>query len=207
MLYKKTVEPNTLSLLIRLQQIPELKSFYLVGGTALALWYGHRISIDIDLFGGNLDQKKIIKALTTEFGSNFQYEQSSNKWALFCFINNIKVDIVKYEQPLIFPAERRDDIHILNALDIAAMKINAVLGRANKKDFWDINELLMHYQLSEIIEAHQKKYPSQMLLISIPQALVYFEEAEESETPICLKGHIWEEVKISIQNSVRNYLT
>ncbi|MCK5703650.1 MAG: nucleotidyl transferase AbiEii/AbiGii toxin family protein [Cyclobacteriaceae bacterium] len=51
MLYQKAVEPNTLSLLKKLQQIPELYSFYLVGGTALALKFGHRISIDIDLFG------------------------------------------------------------------------------------------------------------------------------------------------------------
>jgi len=45
-----------------------------------------------------------------------------------------------------------------------------------------------------------------MLLVSIPQALCYFDEAEESAAPICLKNHNWEEIKIKIQNEVRNYL-
>lgn len=206
MLHKQTVEPSTLSLLIRLQQLPELSSFYLVGGTALALWYGHRISVDIDLFGKEFDKEKIIKALADEFGSSFEYEHSPNKWAIFCFINNIKVDIVKYEQPLILPIEKIEGINILSILDIGAMKINAVLGRASKKYFWDLKELFQHYNLSEIIEAHQIKYPNQMLLISIPQALSYFDEAEESANPNCLKGYSWEVIKSSIQKEIRNYL-
>ncbi|MCF6296759.1 MAG: nucleotidyl transferase AbiEii/AbiGii toxin family protein [Flavobacteriaceae bacterium] len=206
MLHKKTVEPGTLSLLIRLQQIPELNSFYLVGGTALALMFGHRISVDIDLFGKEFNKKKIIKALIKEFGLSFEYEESSTKWAIFCFINNIKVDIVKYEQPLILPIEKIEGIRMLNTLDIGAMKINAILGRANKKDFWDIKVLLKRHELSVMIEAHQKKYTNQILLISIPQALSFFDEAEESETPNCLNGYTWEEVKSSIQKAVRGYL-
>ena len=31
-------------------QLPELNNFYLVGGTALSLYYGHRLSVDIDCF-------------------------------------------------------------------------------------------------------------------------------------------------------------
>ncbi|MCK5372178.1 MAG: nucleotidyl transferase AbiEii/AbiGii toxin family protein, partial [Cyclobacteriaceae bacterium] len=93
MLYQKAVEPNTLSLLKKLQQIPELYSFYLVGGTALALKFGHRISIDIDLFGEKFNKELIINALQEEFSANFIYENTPNKWAVFCYINNIKVDI------------------------------------------------------------------------------------------------------------------
>lgn len=49
MLHLETVDARTLSVLRRLMKITELESFYLVGGTALALKYGHRISIDLDL--------------------------------------------------------------------------------------------------------------------------------------------------------------
>jgi hypothetical protein len=206
MLYTKTVEPGTLSLLKKLQEIPELESFYLVGGTALALRYGHRTSIDIDLFGAKFNKVKIIAELGKVFGPDFQYEQSPNKWAIFCFINNIKVDIIKFDHPIIGAIETTEGLNILSSLDIAAMKINAILGRANKKDFWDIYELLHHFTLEEIINGHQKKYPSQMLLISIPQALSYFDEAEKSENPICLKGYRWEEVKIGISKAVSNFL-
>ena len=50
MLYTQTVEPGTFALLKQLLDMPELASFSLVGGTALSLVYGHRISIDLDLF-------------------------------------------------------------------------------------------------------------------------------------------------------------
>jgi hypothetical protein len=39
MLQIETVEPGTFSLLEKLQAIPELKDFFLVGGTALSLIY------------------------------------------------------------------------------------------------------------------------------------------------------------------------
>jgi predicted nucleotidyltransferase component of viral defense system len=50
MLRKETVSESTLDLLIKLMREDFLKKFFLVGGTALALQIGHRISIDIDLF-------------------------------------------------------------------------------------------------------------------------------------------------------------
>ena len=50
MLHTKTIEPRTLSVLNELMHFPELNQFSLVGGTALSLKYGHRISNDLDLF-------------------------------------------------------------------------------------------------------------------------------------------------------------
>ena len=50
MLQYRAVNPSTLELLKTLMQCKSLNSFFLVGGTALALHLGHRISIDLDLF-------------------------------------------------------------------------------------------------------------------------------------------------------------
>lgn len=50
MLRLETVEPYAFSILKQLLEIEELKDFSLVGGTALSLLYGHRVSIDLDLF-------------------------------------------------------------------------------------------------------------------------------------------------------------
>jgi hypothetical protein len=50
MLFHQAVEPNTLSILKKLMALPVLESYALVGGTALALQFGHRKSIDLDLF-------------------------------------------------------------------------------------------------------------------------------------------------------------
>ena len=50
MLPAKAVETTVLELIKSLQSKLYLKDFYLVGGTALALYLGHRKSVDIDLF-------------------------------------------------------------------------------------------------------------------------------------------------------------
>jgi nucleotidyltransferase AbiEii toxin of type IV toxin-antitoxin system len=45
-------------------QMPEFRQFNLMGGTALALQIGHRISIDLDLFTHDeYDSDKILQAL------------------------------------------------------------------------------------------------------------------------------------------------
>jgi len=68
------------------------------------------------------------------------------------------------------------------------MKLNAILGRGTKKDFWDLYELLQHYSLKDMIACHEKKFPEQNLLITIPQAIIYFTDAEETNAPVSLKG-------------------
>ena len=99
-----------------------------------------------------------------------------------------------------------DGIRLLSKPDIIAMKIAAILRRAVKKDFWDIAELLQHYSVEEFIRFYTKKYPNQQLLISIPHALIYFIDAEESEEPVSLKGQTWNSVKKLIQQKVNDYL-
>ena len=68
MLQLKTIESHTFSVLNKLMEIPELKGFSLVGGTALSLLYGHRMSIDLDLFSNKpFENVDIIDALKKMF--------------------------------------------------------------------------------------------------------------------------------------------
>src|SRR5665213_2606029 len=111
MLHFTTVEPDTLSVLKRLMSLPELNSFSLVSGTALSLKYGHRKSIDLDLFSNEkFEIKKIEKILEKEFGKDFVYEHQNIKWAVFCKIKNIKIDIVHYPHETISPIEIIEDV-------------------------------------------------------------------------------------------------
>jgi predicted nucleotidyltransferase component of viral defense system len=186
--------------------LPALSGLALVGGTALSLHFGHRKSIDLDLFGYPFQQDLIISELQREFVTDFTYSPTFGSKGLFCFIRDIKVDLISFEHPLVRPLLVESGIRMLAPEDLAAMKINAILSRANKKDFWDIHELLLHFSVADLIDFHQKKYPNQLLLISIPQALVYFEDAESSPNPICLKGLTWPMVKRSIQRKVNEFL-
>jgi predicted nucleotidyltransferase component of viral defense system len=208
MLHTETVEPGTFSLLKRLMALPILQQFSLVGGTALSLRYGHRSSIDLDLFfHEKFNQPQIIAGLESVFQDSFDYKQQHAQFGIFCFIENVKVDFVFYPHLPIKPCETIGKIRFYSNADIAAMKIQAILGRAKKKDFWDLFELLKHYPLQQIMDWHKQKYPSQMLAISIPHAITYFIDAEESETPVSFKNQTWPLVKKGIQKAVRDYLS
>jgi predicted nucleotidyltransferase component of viral defense system len=186
--------------------IPELREFSLVGGTALSLKYGHRKSVDLDLFSENkFSNGSVISTLENEF-PNFKIENNIEKSGIFCYIENVKVDIVKHPHPLISDIEDIDGIRMYGTPDIAAMKIKAILGRGRKKDFWDLQTLLEHYSVKQVIDFYEKKFFNQHLLIGIAQAIIYFTDAEESETPVSLKGQTWEKVKKQISKKVRDYL-
>jgi hypothetical protein len=207
MLHTETIEPGTFSLLKRLMALPSLQPFSLVGGTALALQYGHRSSIDLDLFYHEIFDHTIIeKELSDEFGNEFDYEPSHKQFGIFCYIKKIKVDIVYFPHKPIAPFENVEQIRMYSNADIGAMKIQAMLGRGKKKDFWDLYELLKHYSLQQLMDWHKQKYPSQMLAISIPNAITYFIDANESETPVSFKGQNWEQIKKSISKTVSDYL-
>ena len=56
------------------------------------------------------------------------------------------------------------------------------------------------------IKFYNLKYPHQDLFVTIPQAITYFEEADESEDPVSLRNETWEEVKKGLQKVVNEYL-
>ena len=207
MLHTETVAPGTLSLLKKLMMLPSLRQFSLVGGTALSLRYGHRSSIDLDLFfHEKFNQPKIIDELEATFQNRFVYKQQQTLSGIFCFIDDIKVDIINFPHRPIAEIDEVDNIRMYSIADISAMKIQAILGRAKKKDFWDLYELLQHYTLQQLIDWHKQKHPSQMLAISIPHAITYFADADGGETPMSFKNQTWEQIKKGISKTVSDYL-
>lgn len=207
MLHFETVDSRTFSILEELMQLPALKNFALVGGTALSLQYGHRKSVDLDLFTTEpFDPESIINALNSIYHDDFLMEGRPARFGIFAFINDVKTDLIHHPHPLIQPIEEVNGLRMFSIPDIIAMKIQAIIGRGKKKDFWDIAELLKHYPVADFIRFHLEKYTTQNLLITVPQAMTYFADAEESEDPISLTGQTWDSIKQVIQQKVRTYL-
>ena len=207
MLHIEAVESHTFSVLKHLMKMPELQDFSLVGGTALSLLYGHRISVDLDLFCNKpFENTEIVNALKNRFSAKFIMEEKPAHFGIFCFIDEVKIDIIRHPHPLLRPKLNMDDISMFSTEDIIAMKVQAILGRGKKKDFWDIAELLQHFSIADFILFHKEKYSTQNLLITVPQAIIYFADAEESEDPISLKNQTWDGVKKFINAKVSDYL-
>lgn len=208
MLHLETVEPRAFSILKQLMELPELNESSLVGGTALSLLYGHRRSVDLDLFSAKpFDNDVVVAALKKKFKASFVNRTTNLRFGIFGFIDEIKVDIIRHSHPLIRKESVIEGIRMFSPEDIIAMKVQAILGRAKKKDFWDIAELLNHYTVDDFINFHREKYTKQNLLITVPQALTYFADAEESEDPISLKRQNWQSIKKAIGQKVNAYLT
>ncbi|MDI9364868.1 MAG: nucleotidyl transferase AbiEii/AbiGii toxin family protein [Flavobacterium sp.] len=196
-----------MALLKHLMAIPALQHFALVGGTALVIRYQHRLSVDLDLFSTKEFINTELVSILEQHFPTFSYRSTNNPIGVFGYINDVKVDFVKHHRfQLIDELIVDNGIRLYSDKDIMAMKVAAILKRAVKKDFWDIAELLKHYSLNDLLEAYHKKYPNQRLAISIPFAITYFADAEDSEDPISLKGQTWQQVKKDIQKKVNDYL-
>lgn len=203
MLSVQAVTPHTLELLKTLSAEPELKGMRLVGGTSLALQYGHRQSIDLDFFGHiNIGQDELVAKLS-ETGSLTVTNRTPH--ILQTIINNVKVDFVEYgfykwiDQPII-----EAGICLASDKDIAAMKVNAIMGRGSKKDFIDLFVLLQRYSLSEILQFYKLKYPEYSEYRAL-LSMTYFEDAEMQDTPRLFIQDSWEDIKLTIIDTVRNY--
>ncbi|MEO6583577.1 MAG: nucleotidyl transferase AbiEii/AbiGii toxin family protein [Ferruginibacter sp.] len=167
--------------------MPELQNFALVGGTALSLLYGHRISVNLDLFSNKpFENTEIISVLEKKFKPLFVNRSTNPRFGIFCFIDDVKIEIVRHPHSLIRQINI-EGIQMFSTEDIIAMKVQAILGRGKKKNFWDVAELLQHFPVGDFIQFHKEKYSTQNLLITVPQALTYFADADESEDPISLK--------------------
>jgi hypothetical protein len=211
-LYTKTISKTLHSTLKKLMQMPVLKNFRLVGGSALSLQLGHRISVDLDLFTdelyGSIDFNAIQKELSKEFG----VLQSTSKVGIgpgfTCFIgesedNLIKLDLF-YTEKFQFPNLIVDNIRIADIRDIAAMKLEVISNNGRKKDFWDLIEILEHFTFKDLIEIYRQKYPYNDIQMVI-KGLIDFRNADNEVEPICLKGRYWELIKADITDLVQEF--
>jgi predicted nucleotidyltransferase component of viral defense system len=203
MLSFRTIVPDTLELLKRLTQEPFLKDCRLVGGTALALQYGHRSSIDLDFFGTfDIDGDEMFEILSS-YG-NIERLQTSKIVRVFT-INGVKVDVVNYSRyPWLEEPVEEDGLRLASPKDIAAMKIGAIEGRGSRKDFVDMYFLLQHFSMEEILDFYAKKYPNYSLYRAL-MSLTYFVDAEKFDMPTMFVDFDWEQCKSFILNKVKEY--
>lgn len=202
MLSYKTIEPHTLELLKELMAEPLFASLRLVGGTALALQYGHRNSIDLDFFGEIEADTETIKEVLRKHGKLTVIKESQN--IKLYQLDGIKIDIVNYKYTWIDNPITEGKIVLASPKDIAAMKINAIEGRGTKKDFIDMYFLLQFYSLKEILFFYQKKYPENSIFRAL-MSLSYFDDAEQQLMPKMFFSIKWADMKNYILNQVELY--
>lgn len=194
-MFTKTLSDNAQNALAILGKGILPKNTYMAGGSALALHFGHRLSVDFDFFTNVAFSSSNLKKKLKEIG-NFQSRQVLSDTLLGTF-NNVQFSIFYYNYPLIFPTYNFLGINLSDPKDIAGMKIAVTMDRGSKKDFIDLFFLSKKgIGLDECLEIYDKKYHAlQGNLYSIITSLSYFTDAENSEMPVMLEKVEWSEIK------------
>lgn len=169
-------------------------AFYLAGGTALALQFGHRRSLDLDFFSPTpFDTERLI--------SNIHHLPSFSVTArdentLHAQIEGVKVSFIGYAYPLLFPLSVFHDAKVADSRDIACMKLSAIAGRGARRDFIDLFVVAQKYGLDRLFVWFGEKFAkANYNTVHLLKSLTFFEEAEREPMPHMLAEVQWEEVK------------
>lgn len=131
--------------------------YYLVGGTALALQYGHRSSLDFDLFTTKpFETQPILRKIRKNHIINQIHIDELNQLTLM--VDQIKMTFYQYEYPVVHNEKFEDIITMPDDLSIAAMKAFALGRRSKWKDYVDLYFVLKQHSLQEIIDQAHKYY-------------------------------------------------
>ncbi len=116
--------------------------FYLAGGTALALLIGHRESVDLDYFTPNeIATETLFNEIVSALPSRQCQKTFEAPNTLWLTIDGVKLSFIQRKQPLLEAVRQVDTFRLASLADITVMKLAAVCGRDEYKDYFDLSYL------------------------------------------------------------------
>ncbi len=173
-----------------------IEQFYLAGGTALALYFGHRTSIDLDFFPVAQFNPDALQEDLARFGAFNTAKKERN--TLNGELKKVKLSFFTIPDKPIRHFIHLDSLRIADLLDIALMKIMAISDRGTRRDFVDLYLLAHRFMaLEKLLELLPKKYGAwKYNLAHILRSLGYFIDAEQGQMPHMLEPLEWKTVKL-----------
>lgn len=205
MLQSHILAPQTFRLLKSLQNEPQLANFNLAGGTALALYLGHRKSIDLDLFTNqHFDNQFIKQVLESKFDFKTSFMEADT---LKDFIGDIKVDCLSHIYPDVQTSSQIDGVRLYSIPDIIAMKLSAIADNGTRlKDFVDVAFLSCRYSLKQMLDFYGAKYGSQNVIRPL-KAINYFDDIDFGESVVMTSTKFnWKRIAHRLNEMTRNQM-
>lgn len=147
-MYKEVLSKKQVELLFVMEKFK--REYYLVGGTAIALYLGHRRSIDFDMFKRSpLNHKKNLDKLNV---SGFPYRVTRRvEEQMNLIINDVKLTFFQYPFEIKANEKFENTFRVPALIDLAAMKAYALGRRSKWKDYVDLFFLLTeHFSIGQI---------------------------------------------------------
>lgn len=215
-MFYKAVPQHVASLIGKLNHFTLPNNIYMAGGTAVTLYLGHRVSVDIDLFTKeHFLTGPIIDAIRST--GSLSVESISDSDSFVVEVEEVRLSLFFYPYPLLEPLyfDRINKISLASLLDIAAMKTVAIVQRGTAKDFVDLKAIMEEtgMSLEKLITTTLSKYGTQEnYAYHIKRGLVFFDDAEKGLKDVVLLKDFsfrypisqseWEEVKRFFMNLV-----
>lgn len=200
--HSEVISPDVATTAKALASLPTLRDFYLAGGTALALYRGHRRSVDLDFFSAQtFDEERLIASLQRLPDLAVI---SKSPQTVYCHVSGTKVSFIEYAYPLLFPPSEFDGLSVADERDIACMKLWALASRGSRRDFVDLYIIVRQYGIPQLLELFRQKFTkANYNLLHVWKSLTYFADAENEPMPDMLLPLSWEEVKRFFVNEAR----
>jgi len=178
-MHKEIFTDNQLELLPLVKEFR--REFYLAGGTAIALYLGHRRSIDFDFFKSSpFNEKKIISKIT-EHHYKYQVTRRVSE-QLNLTVNNVTFTFFEYPYKIEAKNNFANILRLPSLIDLAAMKAYALGRRSKWKDYVDFYFLLKDYFTINQISDRAVELFDQMFSQKLFRAqLCYFEDIKYDE--------------------------
>lgn len=170
--------------------------FVLYGGTAIALYFGHRPSVHFDFFGNrNFDPDQLLASLTFLADSQVLQKEQNTLTCLLERDGPVQVSffglpkLPRVREPIAMPD---NGIRIASLLDLAGMKAAVVQKRAEAKDYLDI-DVLIHsgeINLALLLAAGQAIYGHSFNPQITLKALSYFGDGDLAELSEAVKNRL-----------------
>lgn len=191
MLHTETVARPTLELLKKIESENTMSGFNLAGGTALALYLGHRVSIDLDMFSQKpFSNTSLETFLHNKYGFRTDFMEKNT---LKGSIDGIKIDCIAHQYNYLKKPYIENGIKLYSIEDITVMKLSAIADNGSRlKDFIDIAYLSAYFSLHSMLKLYECKFPDSNI-IRILKSLTYFEDIDFDEDIIMLNcTYNWE---------------
>lgn len=166
--------------------------FVLYGGTAIALRYGHRQSVDFDFFSHHaLDQPQLVQACPW-LATCTTLQEAPNTWTVLhrCTEGSEQYVKVSFFGGITFGRVGTPDwtndrcVHVASAVDLLATKLKVILQRIEAKDYIDIATLCDNGRtLTEGLSAARVMYGPNFSPSESLKALTFFEGGDLSTLP------------------------
>ena len=195
-LFWNTITENMRLVLTGFSQSEIGVRFYLAGGTALALQIGHRRSVDLDFFSPTEDIPSV-RAVLENVLDPFHATLADSAWGnLVYLVQGVRIGFYGYGHPLAASLVESEGLRLASVEDIALMKLDALLSRAARKDFYDLYFICQRIPLRRLLDMAPKKYPSvRDFEAQTVKRLAFFENAEQDSAPFLLQPATWQTVK------------